>query len=187
MRAFIAIDLDPAIKHTLRDFIRRLAKINGRDVSWVQDEGLHLTLKFLGGDVQPERLEPVRNLLAELTAPLKPFPLVLKGTGFFPNDVRMIRVLWVGVFEQPTLMNLQREMDYRLESLGFIVENRPFHPHLTLGRVKSALKLREVLDELDRHKYSDFGQMNVARIILFESRLQPGGAVYTPLAEFPLS
>jgi 2'-5' RNA ligase len=186
MRTFIAIDLDPAIKATLADFLKRLRKVNDRDISWSSLEGLHLTLKFLG-EVQPEKVDRVKDTLVRLIPSFPTFPLVLKGTGYFPNNTKFIRVLWAGVFEQPNLMNLQREIVFHLQNQGFLSEEHPFHPHLTLGRVKSVLKLADVLNELERYQYSDFGQMTVSKITLFESRLLPSGAVYKPLAEFFLS
>lgn len=185
MRVFIAIELDPAIKTTLSDFIGRLKRINDRDVNWVRDEALHLTMKFLG-EIPPAALDAIRMTMTEITRPVSSFPLVIKGTGYFPSNPRGIRVLWAGVFEQPTLMGLQREIDFRLQRHGCPAENVPFHPHLTLGRVKAPLKLRDVLTELERHQYSTFGQMTVAKITLFESRLRPAGAEYSVLAEFPL-
>jgi 2'-5' RNA ligase len=186
MRTFIAIDIDPAIKATLADFIRRLRKINDKDVSWSGPDAFHLTLKFLG-EVDESRLEAVKEALAVRLAGAKAFPLVLKGTGAFPQSGRLIRVLWAGVFEQPTLMDLQREVEFAMTGLGFPPESPSFHPHLTLGRVRSALRLREVLDELERYKYSDFGQMTASRVTLFQSQLRPSGAVYSALREYPLA
>jgi 2'-5' RNA ligase len=186
MRTFIAIDLDPAIKATLSDFVKGLKKINDRDVSWVREDAMHLTVKFLG-EIAAPNLEAIKAALAEVTRPIRSFPLILKGTGYFPSNPRAIRVLWAGVFQQPTLMGLQREIDFHLQALGISPENTPFHPHLTLGRVKSAAKLREILAELERHQYSTFGQMTAERVALFESRLKREGAEYSVLAEFPLS
>ena len=186
MRTFIAIGLDPAIQKTMADFLRRLRKINSRNVTWVRDEAMHLTLKFLG-NVDESRAAAVKSVLAEITKSVSPFPLALKGTGHFPLNPRSIRVLWIGAFEQPTLMALQREIDFRLQPLGFAAESAPFHPHLTLGRIKSPGKLNDVLNEMERYKFSDFGQMTVATITLFESKLKPTGAEHSVLAEFSLS
>jgi RNA 2',3'-cyclic 3'-phosphodiesterase len=186
MRTFIALDLDPAIKTTLVDFISDLKKLNPRDVNWVREDALHLTIKFLG-EVAPAALDPIKAALAEVTQPIRSFPLILKGTGYFPSNPKVARVLWAGVFQQPTLMGLQREVDYRLRDLGFSPEALPFHPHLTLGRVKTAAKLRDVLAEMERHQYSTFGQMTVDRVTFFESRLKPEGAEYAVLGEYPLT
>jgi RNA 2',3'-cyclic 3'-phosphodiesterase len=184
MRTFIAIDLDPDLKANLADFIRRLKKINERDVSWSESDGLHLTLKFLG-EISETKLAAVHESLSGIIRSVKPFPLVLKGTGYFPSNSKFIRVLWAGVFEQPTLMNLHREIDFEMAKHGFIAESHPFHPHLTLGRVRTAMRLHDVLDELERHKYSTFGQMTAGRVTLFESRLLPAGAVYSVIREYP--
>lgn len=186
MRTFIAIDIDPAIKATLADFIRRLRRINAKDVSWSGPESFHLTLKFLG-ELDEPKLEAVQEALAGRLAGAKAFPLVLKGTGYFPQSPRFIRVLWAGVYEQPSLMALQRDVEFAMTGLGFPPESPSFHPHLTLGRVRSPLRLRELLDELERYKHSDFGQMTASRVTLFQSQLRPSGAVYSSLREFPLA
>jgi RNA 2',3'-cyclic 3'-phosphodiesterase len=186
MRAFIAIDLDPTIKATLAEFIQRLKKINGRDVSWSGIDGLHLTLKFLG-EISEAKADEAKRALAGVTIQVRPFPLVLKGTGVFPSNSKFIRVLWAGVFEQPNLMNLHREVDFAMGKLGFLSESQPFHPHLTLGRVRTAIHLHDILDELDRYKYSSFGQMTAAKVTLFESQLKPEGAEYRVIQEFPLT
>lgn len=185
MRTFIAIDLEPDLKANLAEFIKRLKKINEKDVSWSGPDGLHLTLKFLG-EIPEAKLAAVKESLVGVVSSQKSFPLVLKGTGYFPPNSKFIRVLWAGVFEQPTLMNLHREIDFEMAKHGFIPESHPFHPHLTLGRVRTALRLHDVLDELERHKYSTFGQMTAGQVTLFESRLQPAGASYGILAEYPL-
>jgi RNA 2',3'-cyclic 3'-phosphodiesterase len=185
MRTFIALDLDPAIKATLAGFIKDLRKINDRDISWVREDALHLTIKFLG-EIPPAGVEPIKEALAEVIRPIHAFPLILKGTGTFPTNPKAIRVLWTGAFQQPTLMGLQREIDFRLCSLGFSPETTPFQPHLTLGRVKTSTKMRDILAEMERHRYSTFGQMIVDRVTLFESRLKPEGAEYSVRAEFPL-
>ena len=146
---------------------------------------MHLTLKFLG-EIDEARVFQVKKLMEETTASFKTFSLKLRGTGFFPPNPKYPRVLWIGTVSEATLLELQERLESGLEGLGFARENRPFHPHLTLGRVKNPSGLRDVITELEKAKEAEFGEMSVARITLFQSTLKPTGAEYTVLYESPL-
>jgi 2'-5' RNA ligase len=185
MRTFIAIDLEPKIKKNLIDFLAGLKQLGQKNISWVRQEGMHLTLKFLG-EIDETQVALIKEFLNSTLRNYGRFPLAVTGTGFFPSNPKYLRVLWVGVEEQPALMSLQRELESGLENLGFPREKRAFHPHLTLGRVRAPSNLRDVLDELEKHKNSAFGEMSVQKITFFQSTLKPSGAEYTVLAEFDL-
>jgi 2'-5' RNA ligase len=186
MRTFIAIDLEPSLKQNLCDLLRRLKKLNDRSVSWVRESGMHLTLKFLG-EIDEDQAVNIAEILKNVCSISSSFPLSLRGTGFFPANARNPRVLWIGIIEEPALMNLQACLESKLERLGFPKEERPFHPHLTLGRVKSSLNLGEVMAELEKRKDADFGDMAVKKITFFKSTLKPSGAEYSHLAEGELA
>lgn len=186
MRTFIAIDLDPGIKRTLSDFLRRLKKLVPQNISWIKEPGMHLTLKFLG-EIDEGQVLLIKTLMNDVAAASAAFPLKLRGTGFFPPQAKLPRVLWIGTEEQPAILNLEENLVSGLERLGFAREERPFHPHLTLGRVKHASGLREALAELEKNRETAFGEMVVDRIILFNSVLKPTGAEYSVLGESPLS
>ena len=182
MRTFVAIDLAPDLKINLEALIRNIKK-GATGVKWVKSAGMHLTLKFLG-DIAPEKSGDVIGLLKTITEKRSAFLLNLKGTGTFPpGRKRGTRVIWAGIIETPELAALHEAMEEGFETIGFAREDRPFHPHLTLGRVKSPLGLEPVLDELEKFRETDFGQMLVDRIRFFESVLKPDGADYSVLAE----
>ena len=186
MRAFIAIDLTPELNISMERLIGSLRK-KGSDVKWVNAGGLHLTLKFLG-EVADDNLEAIGDLLESIVRNHGSFSLDLKGTGTFPSGLsRNARVLWVGITEVPGLVSLQEKIESSFEKLGFPREERPFHPHLTLGRVKSSDGLGPVLNEIGINRETEFGEMTVSRIALFESRLTPRGAVYSVRREASLS
>jgi len=186
MRTFIAIALDPVIKKNLSDFLGRLKKLGPKNISWVREEGMHLTLKFLG-EIEDAQVSPIKNITGSVSKKYPRFPLTVRGTGFFPANPKYLRVLWVGVEEQPALMGLQRELESELEKLGFAREKRAFHPHLTLGRVRTPSNLSEILEELETNKIAAFGAMTVQKITFFQSQLKPSGAEYTALSESELS
>ncbi|HEX2695879.1 MAG TPA: RNA 2',3'-cyclic phosphodiesterase [Acidobacteriota bacterium] len=182
MRTFIAVDLAPEIKITLETLIRNARK-NAGGVKWVKPEAMHLTLKFLG-DIPEDTVGNVKALLERLAGTRKSFPLRLKGTGTFPPGGRMnARVLWAGIEEGPELMELQAVLEAECEKAGFPREDRSFHPHMTLGRVKFPEGLEPVLRELERYRTVDLGEMTVAALTFFQSVLGPSGPEYKVLAE----
>ncbi len=184
MRTFIAIDLDPAIKAALLELVGALQR-KGAEVRWVRPEGLHLTLKFLG-EVEPSGLPAVAEAVRTAAAAGPSFPLAVRGTGTFPDGSRP-RVLWAGVGEGPELLGLQEAVEAGLEKEGYPREARPFHPHLTLGRVKGPSRLAEAVRELDKRRETLFGEMTVRKVAMFESVLKPQGAEHRIAEEFALA
>jgi len=183
MRAFVAIELTPELKSTLADLVRRLQRINRGGIGWVRETGMHLTLKFLG-EIEEIRAGAVGTAMDEAASATRPLPLEVRGTGYFPGG-RSPRVLWAGFSPAPELDALQARLEAGLEALGFERESRPFHPHLTLGRVRSAAGIRDILTELDLRRQTSFGTMTAARIVLVRSVLKPSGAEYSVLKESP--
>lgn len=184
MRTFIAIDLEPTLKEALARLVESLKRTKA-DVRWASMSGMHLTLKFLG-ETGAEGVSSVQEVLAKVAVRHRAFSLVLAGTGSFPQGPAP-RVLWAGVERQPALLSLQEDIDRELGSNGFPREERAFHPHLTLGRVRGPACIREASAELDKRAGSVLGQMEVRKVSFIESLLGPGGARYRVISEHPLS
>jgi len=85
-----------------------------------------------------------------------------------------------------TLASFQKQIEKQLEKIGFQPEDRPLHPHLTLGRMKSSRGKRELVEKMEKHKEEEFGDFQVDRVVLFKSDLRPTGPIYTPLKEMKL-
>jgi 2'-5' RNA ligase len=175
LRAFIAIDLPPAVKAALADVAATLAERVPRGaVRWVRPEQMHLTLRFLG-DTPTDKLPALAAALDALAAGHAPFALRLTEVGCFPN-ARRPRVVWVGLGgEEQRLLALVAGLEAALRPLGWPPEDKPFRAHLTLGRVKDERAAQGVdwamaVPPLD---------VPVAAVHLIESRLRPEGAVYT--------
>lgn len=184
VRAFIAIEVDPAITALLTALQQEWRRAEA-DVAWVRPEGMHLTLKFLGNTPE-ERIAGIGDTLSSLAAHFVPFTVTFAGAGGFPN-FRHPRVLWAGVTDgREMLVTLAQAVDDAMASCGFPRESRPFHPHLTLGRVKSPTNLAQLLPHVEAHADEVFGAMLAARITLMRSELSPHGARYTPLRRIPL-
>jgi 2'-5' RNA ligase len=148
----------------------------------VRPESIHLTLKFLG-EIKEEEIEPIGARLRSVAAGTPPFHLSVKKLGVFPNE-KFPRVLWIGIEQgREAVLTLQQKVEEGLVQLGFPPENRPFHPHLTLARIKSLRGTRELMDVVKSHENSEAGECPVDRVILFKSDLKPTGAVYTRMRE----
>ncbi len=184
MRTFIAIDLDNEIKNNLSLLISRLKKCSP-NIKWIKHQGMHLTLKFLG-EIPTDKVSEVESSLRKVTEKHRHFLLKFKGTGTFPEGNKSPRILWLGIEDNENLKIFQSELESELEKIHFLRENRKFHPHLTLGRVKSHHDLSLTLSELEKYREKDFGEMIVKKIILFKSTLKPSGAEYTIISEHEL-
>lgn len=186
LRTFIAVELDEELSgHLTRLQDRLRGQLSPHSVRWVRQGGIHLTLKFLG-DTPPDQVEAVKNALDEAVSGISPFRFTVGGLGCFP-DTRRPRVLWVGLYE-PTggLSRLRDAVEDQVAPLGFPTEKRPFHPHLTLGRVQrnaSKSEVREVGEIVGASAIGNLYEMTVRQVSYIKSDLKPGGAVYTILHE----
>ena len=183
VRAFIAIELDPAILETLGSLQARVRQdVPPKLVRWTRPAGMHLTLKFLD-EVPASQIGAIAEAMQGACAPHAPFSFALGGMGCFPN-VRRPRVVWVGIDEPSgALSRLQGDVDRAMRPLGFALEKRRFSPHLTLGRVKGRDRgALEALGEYVSRAKVKVGGMEVTAVHLMRSDLLPGGAVYSELA-----
>lgn len=183
LRAFIAIDLPEDIHQRLEQVSSNLQQqLAGMPVRWVPIDKVHLTLKFLG-DVSETNVEMVTKIIATESANQRPFEISIGSLGVFPN-VRRPRVIWVGVEAAEDLNTLQRRIEAEVARLGYAPDDRPFSPHLTIGRVSrnaGPAQVRAIGDLLRKEKLGFLGAARVSHIHLYRSDLKPGGAVYTRL------
>ncbi len=146
----------------------------------------HITLKFLG-EVAAGRVAPLAPALERALRGAGSFGLSLRGLGAFPNEERP-RVLYVNVEQgREELSSLARRVEEGLAGLGFPPEPRPFVAHLTVKRLRPGRSVEEARELLERHRGTRLLATWISRVELVESLLQPGGAVHTPLAAFPLA
>ena len=184
MRTFIAIDLDAPLKEKLESLVRELAPL-APNVRWVQGAGMHLTLKFLG-ETPDEKAAAIGEALRSIAGRSPRFSLRLRELGAFPPGRRQPRIIWVGAHGGPPLAALQKDIESAAAGFGYEPEQREFHPHLTIGRVKFPGRMDRLLEEMAKQKERDFGEMEAVRVTFFRSVLSPGGAEYSVLGEFSL-
>jgi len=175
-RAFVAIELEAPLREAIRELQAGLRPRLGA-IRLVRPEGIHLTLRFLG-DTSPAQVETMRPLLAAAVADCPAAEARVAGLGTFPERGSP-RVLWLGLEVPPSILDLQRACERAARAAGFESEARSFRAHLTLGRWREKAARPDLPP-------ADLGTTRLDTLVLFRSDLQPGGAVYTPLARFPL-
>ena len=176
IRAFVALEVDEALRRRLAAAVEGLRPLIP-GLRWVPPEQAHLTLRFLG-HAPSAVLDALRDPLAAAAAASAPRPVRVSGLGVFPASARA-RVLWIGIAPTEGIVELQATCEAAAVGAGFEPERRPFRCHLTLGRWREPAR-RPALPPLD------LGRAQFERLVLFRSQLHPKGAVYTPLASFPL-
>ncbi len=185
VRSFVAILLSDEVRAAVAAEVARLRPLAPR-VGWVAAPNVHLTLKFLG-ELLPDILEQVKDGLTEAVMGAIPFSLRFQGLGAFPGMARP-RVLWVGVAEGgQAAQALQARVETALGRRGLPREERPFSPHLTVGRVREPRGLAGLQEAMARDARMDFGRLEVRALSLMRSDLSPTGSRYTELAAFPLA
>lgn len=185
IRAFIALDIPDEIKSRIAQAVAPLVNASQQSVRWVSPENIHLTIKFLG-DVSPNQLELLTHTLASEARALAPFTLQIGGLGCFPNP-RRPRVIWVGVQAPAELAHLQHAIESAAGKIGYPPEEKPFSPHLTIGRVRSQSEPPALLRSLlEQSQAARLGAADIHAVHLYRSELKPGGAIYSHLCSAPL-
>jgi len=184
VRSFIAIELPEEAKKGLARLRKELERDEQRFVKWVDPGGIHLTLKFLG-NIPSRRITEITEAIKEAAGGISPFHLEISGLGAFPS-LRQARVFWVGVGgEMDKLARLQQNIDSALAALGFVKEERPFVPHLTLARIRegaSPPERRSFGELVGSTTFEDKYPVEVEAVRLMRSQLTPAGAIYTCLS-----
>jgi 2'-5' RNA ligase len=184
LRLFIAIETPPEIKPKIAA-IRDQLRTSNADVKWEPDEKLHATMKFLGNtneDLLPDFVSYIEGVGRDTAALLVKYA----GLGCFPNR-RMPRIIWVGIEDiKGNLAPLQHEIESGFTRFGFEEDERAFHPHVTLGRVKSTKRLDSLLRMMESITFES-QTVEIREVALIKSELKPSGSLYTTLKTIPLA
>jgi len=184
LRAFIAVEIGEAVRTSLAALQQSLKKSHAR-VGWVAPENIHLTLVFLG-DIFRAQVESLAAALSQVAAGTKCFEFSVGGTGFF-GPSRSPRVLWVGVQDSSlALGRFQADIAAAVRGGGLKIEDRPFVPHLTLGRVRARDGVDELTSTLALARNTPYGTVNVRRLLLMQSHLEHRGVRYSVIKEMLL-
>lgn len=177
-RTFIAIDIpvNDTIANILDD-IRSVLKYE--KIKWVSRAQFHITLQFLG-DTDDTHLNSINNYLEEITRNFDGFTLKTGSPGVFRN-IRDPRVLWLDIQKNSSLEKLKSRIDQRLEKFGYKPDNRPFHPHLTIGRIKYLNNGENLARILENNGDKIFQEVKIDHLVFYESILKQEGPEYIAL------
>jgi RNA 2',3'-cyclic 3'-phosphodiesterase len=185
LRAFLAIDPPSSLRPALSRVQEELKK-SGADVRWVPVGNIHITLKFFG-QIPEAQVEAIVAAAEEIARWQQPFALKVTGAGAFPS-VKNPRVVWLGLEGDLNVMGgFYRQLETAFAGLGFPPEDRPFAPHLTLGRVKSPRNRVDLSRCLTMLPPLESEPFQIREIVLYRSNLSPQGATYLPLKVIPLA
>ena len=183
IRTFIALELPAGLKAGLARMQKTFMQSTG-GVKWVRPESIHLTLTFLGA-TSMEQVDTVCGVLDHLTRNAAPFSFDVTGVGAFPNS-RNPKVIWAGMQVEDRLNAFHQNLETALAAMGFAAEDRPFAPHLTLGRLRDGLARKDIAGLIEQFSSERFGRFEADHIIFFKSELKPSGPVYTALKDITL-
>ncbi len=183
VRAFVAIAVDDETRRHLVA-VQNVLKAARAHVSWVRPANIHLSFAFLG-DVPRDDVPVIAEALDEAVKERSAFSFRVAGIGSFGRGSP--RVIWAGVRECDVLIAVQAAVSDTLRGLGLVLEKRPYRPHITLGRVRSARGRGELVAALRELPEEEYGAVSVSAVDLMQSTLNPDGAEYSILHRCALS
>ena len=183
-RTFIAIELPGDVRARVAQHIACLRReLPDVRASWNREDNLHLTLRFLG-NVPVNDITKVSDAVASATKLLSSFELTISDCGTFSPHGRP-GVLWIGT-QASGLQTLHAAIENELAQVGFTRESRPFHPHLTIARLRHSQGARPLAD---LHKSSGFAPIAIAvsEVVVFKSELLEQGSKHTAISRHKMS
>lgn len=185
LRLFFGVMLPPDVQHELAVLQQRLAGTDVR-VKWVEPENLHVTVRFLGA-LPALVLRDLKLLAHKLATELTPWELQLRGLGAFPRLARP-QALWVAVGPgAEPCAHLAKRLNRQLEEAMIVGgDNKPFHPHCTIARVKQERGLHELIALVEQEAGFTASAFRCEAFQLLCSTLGPAGPTYEVLGEFHL-
>ena len=185
MRLFLAIPIEPLeAVFPAAEQIRK--QMHGYRIKWTSTHQFHLTLFFFG-DTNSHYASLLSSQVLKIASHTQSFPYTLTKPGIFTSN-KQPQVLWLGVNAPVHLKNLKQAVDAMAINLGFKADNRPFKPHLTLGRFRPGQPIPSP-SEYEITQNSEPGATpfpitrQATRLILYESQLTPSGPIYKTVCE----
>ncbi|BBL45815.1 RNA 2',3'-cyclic phosphodiesterase [Nanobdella aerobiophila] len=173
MRIFIAIDLPEDIKKDIYNISKNIRGISGKIV---EEENIHITLKFLG-QINQETLNKINKKLSSIN--YNKFYINIGDFGYFNN-----RVLWIKILNKENIINLHNIIDNKLYELN-IQKDIDYEPHITIYRIKN-IKNDNYLKEYLNENKKIYSNILIDKFYIKESILMTHGPVYRNLYEYKL-
>lgn len=182
-RTFIGVKIKPDSK--CKKIISSIQKeLSGESIRWTDPDNFHITLAFIG-NTEESLIPVISSVLDEKCSDHPEFELTLKSLGVF-KSLDDPKVLWMGLHFSEKLISLQASITNGLIEQGIKTDDKPFSPHLTLGRIKSIESQDSLKSLLLKHHSSEIQRTKISEVVFYESILQQNGPVYVPLKIFEL-
>ncbi|MDP8254025.1 MAG: RNA 2',3'-cyclic phosphodiesterase [Candidatus Kaelpia aquatica] len=185
LRTFIAIEIDDKTR-TIISNIQNSFKKSKADIRLIAPDNIHITLIFIG-NIEATKVDEIRKELQNLISSTKVFKILPKDIGCFPNT-KNPKILWIGIKDgAEKLIELNKKIKLLLDGCKITTDDRDFHPHITIGRVKSSNNIDALKATLLNFSEQSFQQIAVERISLIKSNLTPAGPQYKTITRWELS
>jgi len=182
VRTFIALPMQAPAQQAVAKIQARLRDTN-TDVKWESQDKFHITLVFLG-NVDQSKLELLSTALAKSVQQVPCFTMTYESIGTFPT-LHHPRIVWIGIRPNQTVLDLQSIAEHICAGFGFPKEDRMFHPHITLGRVKETRSLDRLTEAIKTLTFEPI-ETRCSEILVMKSELHSSGSFNTILKSFPL-
>ena len=184
IRCFLAFPISGKLKEKFKHILHELQDTRA-DVKWVKSENIHLTLKFLG-DIEESKLENISSVVRDCCRGFGPVTPYLTELGAFP-DMHHPKIWWGALDDSKKgIEGIVEVLERELAKLGIAKEDHPFKPHITIGRMRSSAKLKDVIHVIRQITFEDTTEEIFDKIVLYKSTLTPQGPIYEVVTEMLL-
>ena len=191
-RLFLAIKLPLEIRREINSILSNFSK-ESRNFAIVDQEQLHLTLKFLGGNISQQSQQIIIENLRPIFASTPKIKIVVDSLMFgFPKQV-IPKVLYFNVNKNDELTELASIINYRvkkldLDDVAFFIEGKKLIFHLTVGRIKHSSNRHYKIKIIDLIKSINFNafEFEADTVYLIKSDMKGLHPKYTDIQSFKL-
>ena len=180
-RLFIGIPIESQRSVQQVEAWRNDTQLNRNVLNWTIPGNWHITLFFLGS-TEDSAVSLLKRLIDESFSKIQAYETSLFGVGVFPN-AHNPKVLWLGLEDIQPLISAYSHLGESLQQNGFSFDQKPLKPHLTIARVKRTDHPSAFESLLAEYRDTVFDQVNMNKVVLFESISTPTGPLYKPLFE----
>lgn len=179
----MAVPLPENLEKGIGDLLQRVSK--GRGIHWVGPDQMHVTLRFIG-DTDESLVPRIENKLGTVSQTFPPFRVEFGGLNAFPN-LNHPKVIFLSVLNGiAEFQELEKRITFHLNALGIKPDEKEYHAHLTLGRVRDELAGKESVKALQDICPTQWVNWAAERFVLFQSRLTSDGPIYKKINIFEL-
>jgi len=178
-RLFIGIPIESPKSVQQVEAWKKDSQLNRNVLNWTTSGNWHITLFFLGS-TEESAVSMLEQLIEESFSKIQAYQTELCGVGVFPNTLNP-KVLWLGLENLEPLMSAYSKLGESLQQNGFSFDQKPLKPHLTIARVKRTDNPSAFQSLLSEYQETVFDQINMSKVVLFESITTPAGPIYKSL------